>query len=160
MVAKSNGDWRPFGDFRRLNDVTTPDRHPLAHIQDFSAQLAGKTILSKIDLVRGYYQIPMHQGDIAKTTIITPFGLFELLRMPLGLKNAAHAFQRLMDTVLHGLSCAFVYLDAIFVSSSSEKNTCWIYVLSSLAFKSLVLLYALKMLIWPKIPPFSRPTSI
>ncbi|KAK3787128.1 hypothetical protein RRG08_059644, partial [Elysia crispata] len=55
----------------------------------------------------------MHPDDIAKTANITPFGLYEFLRMPFGLKNAAQAFQRLMDTVLQDVNCAFVYLDDI-----------------------------------------------
>ncbi|GFO09449.1 Pol polyprotein [Plakobranchus ocellatus] len=64
----------------------------------------------------------MHPEDISKTAIITPFGLYEFLRMPFGLKNAAQTFQRLMDTVLQGLTCAFVYLDDILVASSSEQE--------------------------------------
>ena len=44
MVPKSSGGWRPCGDFRRLNDVSTPDRYPVPHIQDFSANLAGGKI--------------------------------------------------------------------------------------------------------------------
>ncbi|GFR93716.1 Pol polyprotein [Elysia marginata] len=42
--------------------------------------------------------------------------------MPFGLKNGAQTFQRLMDTVLQGLTCAFVYLDDILVASSSEQE--------------------------------------
>ena len=37
MVPKSDGSWRPCGDFRRLNDFTTPERYPIPHIQDFTA---------------------------------------------------------------------------------------------------------------------------
>ena len=42
-------------------------------MQDFAGQLEGKSIFSKIDLVRAYNQVPMSAADIAKTAIITPF---------------------------------------------------------------------------------------
>ena len=87
MVKKSGGGWHPCGDFRRLNNVTVDDRYPLPHIQDFNTNLAGMVIFSKIDLIRGYHQILMTPDDIPKTAVITPFSLWEFLRMPIGLKN-------------------------------------------------------------------------
>ena len=122
IAPKPGSGWRPCGDYRHLNDATTPDRYPVPHIQDFSAHLAGCVIFSKVDLIRGYHQVPVHPQDIPKTAVITPFGLFEFLRMPFGLKNAAQTFQRLMDTVLRDLPFLFIYLDDILVASSSRAE--------------------------------------
>lgn len=94
MVPKAAGGWRPGGDFRCCN-VTTPDRYPVPYIKDFSVRLAGATIFSKVDLVRSYHQVLVHPQDVPKTAVITPFGLFEFLQMPFGLKGAAQTFQRL-----------------------------------------------------------------
>ena len=82
IVAKPGGGYRPCGDFRRLNESTEYDRYPVPRIHDFTANLAGKTIFSKVDLIHGYHQIPIHPDDIQKTAVITPFGLFEFVRMP------------------------------------------------------------------------------
>ena len=77
--GSEKGGWCPCGVYRRLNNVTIPDR---------------------LDLQKGYYQIPMASEDIAKTAIITPFGMFEFLRLPFGLRIAGNTFQRMMDQIL------------------------------------------------------------
>ena len=118
-----NGALPRVGDERSRSasgDVTV-DRWAV-RIERNSSQLAGATLFSKIDLVRGYHQIPVAPTDISKTAVITPFGLFEFLRTPFGLKNAAQTFQRLMDTVCKGLTFVFVYLDDILVSSATAED--------------------------------------
>ena len=119
MVEKPSGGWRARGDYRALNAASKDDRYPMPHLQDFTIHLERKSIFSQVDLVRAYNQVPMIASDIAKTAIVTPFGLFEYKCMPFGLKNAAQTFQRLMDNVLRDCSFAYVYLDDILVASSS-----------------------------------------
>ncbi|KFD60310.1 hypothetical protein M514_27529 [Trichuris suis] len=122
VPKKEPGVWRPCGDYRRLNSITIPDRYPIPHLYDATAKLVGKKIFSKVDLIRAYQQIPVNTDDIAKTAVITPFGLFEYLRMPFGLRNAARTFQRFMDEVTRGLDYCFVYLDDVLTASSTVKE--------------------------------------
>jgi hypothetical protein len=125
MVCKKDGSWRPCGDYRRLNLATTHethDRYPLPSILNLSNKLHGCKFFSCIDLVKGYHQIPMAAQDIAKTAIITPFGLFEFLFMPFGLRNAAQTFQHFMDSILKHLPFVFCYLDDIIIASNSLEE--------------------------------------
>ncbi len=57
-----------------------------------------------------------------KTAVITPFGLWEFLRMPFGLKNAGQTFQRFVDNILAGIPHVFVYMDDILVASPTAAE--------------------------------------
>ena len=116
------GGWRVCGDYRRLNNATIDDKYPVKSLMDFTTNLHGKTIFSKVDLLKGYHQIPVAENDIGKTAVITPFGLFIFPRCPFGLKNAGQDFQRMMDAILGDLPFCYVYLDDILVFSNSPEE--------------------------------------
>nr|VZI43496.1 unnamed protein product [Spirometra erinaceieuropaei] len=117
MVPKATS-----GDYRALISATIPDRYPVPHLQDFAGALFGKAVFSKIDLVRAFHPIPVAPEDIPKTAVTTPFGLFEFIRLPFGLRTVAQTFQRFIDHVLRGLPFVYAYIDDLLVASRNEKE--------------------------------------
>ena len=101
LVPKPNNNrFQPNVDFRELNAFTITDHFPVLQIHDFALGLRGSRVFSKIDSANAYYQIPVAEEDVRKTSVSTPFALYEFLPIPLGLRNAAHFFQTLIDEVL------------------------------------------------------------
>ena len=99
MVLEESGEYRPCGDYRKFNNQTIQDRYSVPHIQEFSINLRNTIIFSKMDLAKGYHQVPINPSDIPKTAVITPFGLFEYIKIPFGLRSSAQIFQRMMDNI-------------------------------------------------------------
>ena len=62
--------------------------------EDLFRRLSGKKYLSKIDLTKGYWQIPVAPEDVHKTAFITPDGQYEFTRMPFGMVNSGTTLVR------------------------------------------------------------------
>ena len=115
LVKKRNGEFRFCVDYRRLNEVTENDSHPLPNIADILDSLGNSRYFSTLDLRNGYWQIEIDQKDRPKSAFVTSSGLFQFNRMSFGLKTAPATFQRAMEIVLAGLnydSC-LCYLDDV-----------------------------------------------
>ena len=80
------------------------DVYPLPRIDNSYDLLSRQQFFTMLDLASGYWQVRMANGAKEKTAFTTHAGLYEFRVMPFGLCNAPATFQRLMDTVLAGLT--------------------------------------------------------
>ena len=123
-VSKKDGGVRICVDYRAVNAITVPDPYQMPLIEEILDMLASAKFISKIDLNKGFHQIPIDSADSPKTAFCTPWGKFEFCFMPFGLRNGPAVFQR-MDRFLHqDKEMSQVYIDDIAVFSSSWEEYC------------------------------------
>ena len=103
--------------------MTTADAYPMARIDDLLDMLGQARFLTTLDLTQGYWQVPMAEEDRAKTASTTPMGLYQFKVMPFGLCGAPATFQRMMDSLLHGMEpFEAAYHDDLVIHSRSWKE--------------------------------------
>ncbi len=60
LVPKKDSTLRPVIDFQRVNEVTVDDHYPLLVLRDLLMCLGkGNKVFSSLDLLSGYWQLPM-----------------------------------------------------------------------------------------------------
>lgn len=119
LVPKSDGSIRFCTDYRKVNAVTKADSFPLPRMEDCVDKVGSSVYVTKLDLLKGYWQVPLTPRAAEISAFVTPGNLLEYTVMPFGLRNAPATFQRLMNTVLAGISDCEAYLDDIVVFSST-----------------------------------------
>lgn len=116
-VRKKDGSIRLCIDYRKLNAVTKPDKFPLPNLNDAVFGLHGMKYFTSLDMVRGYYQLPLAEDSREYTAFSTPRAHWQFKRLSFGLKNAPSAFQREMQTILSQFPWrrVIVYIDDILI---------------------------------------------
>lgn len=112
-------DQRFCTDFKKVNAITKPECYPVLCIDNCIDQVGGAKFVSKLDLLKGYWQVPLTE----MSSFITPWGLFSYFVMPFGLRNAPATSQHLMNKVLADLASLFG--DVVVFSVSVQCLTVW-----------------------------------
>lgn len=84
-VKKKDGGIRIVIDFRKLNQVTVREPFTMPSIDDILSHLGNATVLSKMDLLKGFYQVPMEEESKQYTAFHCLQGKFQFKVMPFGL---------------------------------------------------------------------------
>ena len=117
LVPKPDKTFHLCIDFRKVNALTKVDSYPLPRVEDCIDRLGNAGYVSKYDLLKGYWQVPLTESSKEITAFVTPDGLYQCKVLPFGLKNAPSVFSRLMNKVLHGLEGCTVFIDDVAIVS-------------------------------------------
>ena len=86
-------------DYRKLNQVMIKDKTPLPLIGEVIDKLKEAKYFNKLDLIWGYNNVWIKEGDKWKAAFLTNKRLFELQVMYFGLYNLLETFQRMMNSI-------------------------------------------------------------
>ena len=124
--------WRACIDLRAVNELTKPLRYPMPHVQTLidtiGPPMGEKRIYSTMDLIAGFWQVPVRSEDRCKLAFQAPSGLYEFNVLPMGARQSPALFQRLLSMVLRpllwygpgettGRKCCALFIDDICVAS-------------------------------------------
>ena len=123
LVPKPDGTFRMCTDYRKVNSVTKTDTFPIPRIDDCIDNIGHAKYVTKFDLLKGFYQIPLTDRAKEISAFVTPDGLYQYKVMPFGMKNSPATFQRLVNGLVSDLDGCKAYIDdAIIFSEEWEQH--------------------------------------
>lgn len=128
MVAKPHqpGKWRFCVDYRKLNESLQSMGWPIPNFDRLFTRLGAKKakFFAVLDLTSGYHQVLLDPNTRHLAAFITDFGVFEPVRLWMGIKSAPSYFQQRMTYILHGLiySMCEIYIDDIIIFGRTETE--------------------------------------
>ena len=83
--------------------------------EDLFQRFGKSNYFSKINLSKGYWQIPVAEEDVKKTAFVTPVGNYEFIRMPFEIKNSGATLVRGLRMLISDLENVDSYIDDLIV---------------------------------------------
>ncbi|XP_076038313.1 uncharacterized protein LOC143023610 [Oratosquilla oratoria] len=122
LVPKADGTQRFCVDFRRVNTVTKRDSYPLPRLEECIDRVGGAHFITKLDLLRGYWQVPMTARAQSISCFAALGKTYQCKVMPFGMTNAPATFQRLMNIITEDIPGCVTYLDDVVVYSDTWQD--------------------------------------
>ena len=105
--------------FRKVNSLTKVDSYPLPCIEDCIYGVGHLKYVSKFDMLKGNWQVPLSKRAQEISAFITPDDLYQYKVMPFSMWNAPAMFQWLINSVIVELNGCEAYIDDIIIKYDS-----------------------------------------
>ncbi|GMF37875.1 unnamed protein product [Phytophthora fragariaefolia] len=103
IVLKKNGvDIRMCIDYHLVNGFIQLSNYPLPLIDDLLIGFESAMWFMSLDMVSGFWAVRMTERAKLISAFVCPFGHFQWVRMPFGLKNAPLVYQAVINNCLLG----------------------------------------------------------
>ena len=122
LVPKPGGAVRFCTDYRKVNALTKTDSYPIPRIDDCIDKIGKAKFITKCDLLKGYWCVPLTERAKEISAFVTPDGLYNYRVMPFGMKNSQATFQRMMNQCLGDLDGVGIYVDDIVIYSDTWEE--------------------------------------
>ena len=99
--------------------MTKSDSYPIPRVNDCIDQIGHTQYISKVDLLKGYWQVPLTELAKKISAFVTPDRLYQYTVMLFGMKNAPATYQRMINIVVSGLQGCVAYIDDLVLYSDS-----------------------------------------
>lgn len=91
--------------------------YPIPRIGDVSSRCKGYEYFTKLDILMQYYTFELNKSSQELCTIVTPFGKYQYLRLPMGCKQSSDVAQEIMEDVLRDMPDVEIFIDSIGIFS-------------------------------------------
>ena len=120
IIPKKNGTVRFISDFRYLNKCLVRKPYPIPKIADVLQKIEGLEWATSLDLNMGYYTVHLDLYSQQLCTIVTPWGKYQYLRLPMGVNVSPDVFQEKMSSLMQDLEYVRTYLDDLLIISNGS----------------------------------------
>lgn len=130
IVPKKYGPLRLCTDCHQVNCQTELFPFSMARMDDIINEMGGCSWYSRIDLCKGYWQVPLEEETKRFTAYVTLFDVYKYNRLPFGWKNSGAWIQKMMNEVLKNFLGDFYDVcvnDIIIYSRTREQHVDHLY---------------------------------
>jgi len=110
-------------DYTALNNDTIMEHVDLPAIEEIRDRMEGCSYFSKIDLLKGYWQLRLAEESRDFTAFVTHMGQYRFKRVSMGLRCACQHFQKTLRSILAGTeNFCDNHVDDILIFSKTQQE--------------------------------------